>query len=270
MRIAFIGGGVMAEAIIRGLLEKQLVSPDSITASDINPERCQALAQKYNIITTADNKKALLSAENVILAVKPQALAEVLAELKGRLDPQQLVLSIVAGTTISTISRGVEHEAIVRAMPNMPAQIGQGISVWTAAEAVDEEKRKVAQSILAALGKEVYVPNEGYIDMATAVSGSGPAYVFLIIEALIDAAVHIGLPRSLAEELVLETVLGSAALAQSWRVHPAELRNMVTSPGGTTAEGLLELERGGLRAILDQAIKAAFEKAKRLGGETIR
>ena len=270
MKIAFIGGGVMAEAMIRGLLDKELAAPESIAASDINPERCQALEQKYNITTTADNQKALRSAENVILAVKPQALGEVLNELRGKLDPQQLALSIVAGATISAISRGLEHKSVVRAMPNMPAQIGQGISVWTSAEAVDEDKRKVAQSILAALGKEVYVPDEGYIDMATAVSGSGPAYVFLIIEALIDAAVHIGLPRSLAEELVLETVLGSAALAQSWRRHPAELRNMVTSPGGTTAEGLLELEKGGLRAMLDQAIKAGYEKARRLGGEATR
>jgi len=266
MKIAFIGGGVMAEAMIRSLVDKELAVPASITASDINPERCQALRQRYNIMTTSDNKSALQSAENVILAVKPQALGEVMDELRGKFDPQQLVLSIVAGAPVSTLSRGLAHETIVRAMPNMPAQIGQGISVWTAAEAVSEERRKVAQSILAALGKEVYVPDEGYIDMATAVSGSGPAYVFLIIEALIDAAVHIGLPRSLAEELVLETVLGSAALAQSWRRHPAELRNMVTSPGGTTAEGLLELEKGGLRAMLDQAIKAGYEKARRLGG----
>jgi pyrroline-5-carboxylate reductase len=270
MKIAFIGGGVMAEAMIHGLLDKKLVSPDSITASDINPERCKALKQMYRIVTTADNKKALQSAENAVLAVKPQALAEVLAELQGVPDTQQLILSIVAGATISTISRGLKHETIVRAMPNMPAQIGRGISVWTAAAAVNEDQRRSAQSILAALGKEVYVPNEGYLDMATAVSGSGPAYVFLIIEALIDAAVHIGLPRSLAEELVLETMLGSTALAQSWRRHPAELKNMVTSPGGTTAEGLLELEKGGLRAILNQAIKAGYEKARGLGGEDIR
>jgi len=260
----------MAEAMIRGLLDKKLATPDAITASDINPERCSTLSQKYNITTTADNKKALQSAENVILAVKPQALAEVLDELRGMLDPQQLVLSIVAGATISAISRGLEHGPVVRAMPNTPAQIGQGISVWTAASEVNEDNKKVAQSILGALGKEVYVPNERYIDMATAVSGSGPAYVFLVIEALIDGAVHIGLPRSLAEELVVETVLGSASLAQISERHPAELRNMVTSPGGTTAEGLLELEKGKLRAILSKAILAGYEKAMRLGGENTR
>ncbi len=270
MRIAFIGGGTMAEAMIRALLDKGLVAPESITASDINPERCKALGQKYSVATTDHNEKALQSAENVILAVKPQALGEVMDQLRGMPNPQQLVLSIVAGATITALSRGLDHVQVVRAMPNMPAQIGQGVSVWTAAEAVGEEQRKTAKSILATLGKEVYVPDEGYIDMATAVSGSGPAYLFLVVEAFIDAAVHIGLPRPLAEELVLETMLGSAALAQSWRRHPAELRNMVTSPGGTTADGLLELERGGLRAMLDQAIKAGYEKARRLGGETAR
>lgn len=260
----------MAEAIIRGLLDKKLAAPDSIIASDIDPERCTTLNQKYGVTTTADNERALQSAENVVLAVKPQVLAEVLDELRGMLNPEQLVLSIVAGGTISAISRGLEHRPTVRAMPNMPAQIGQGISVWTAAEGVNEDQRKVAKSILAALGKEVYVPNERYIDMATAVSGSGPAYIFLVIESLVDAAVHIGLPRSLAEELVTETVLGSAALAQSLGKHPAELRNMVTSPGGTTAEGLLEMEKGGLRAILGRAVVAAYEKARRLGGENAR
>jgi pyrroline-5-carboxylate reductase len=150
-------------------------------------------------------------------------------------------------------------------MPNMPSQIGEGITVWTATTEVDQKQKELAKSILSSLGEELYVNSEKYIDMATALSGSGPAYIFLIVEALIDAGVHIGLPRNIAEKLVLETTIGSTKTIKVMAKHPAELRNMVTSPGGTTAEGLLQLETGGLRSLLLQAVIAAYDKARSLG-----
>jgi len=267
MQIAFIGGGVMAEAIIRGILDKGLVEACDIVASDISTERLSYLKERYSIVTTSDNRSAVKKAEVIILAVKPVILSEVMGGLKGSLTPEQLVLSIVAGATVDKICQGLDHKKVIRAMPNMPAQIGEGITMWTATGEVKEDDREKARSILGALGKVVFAQDEKYVDMATAVSGSGPAYVFAIIEALTDAAVHIGLPHDLAEELVLQTISGSTHLAQKSGRHPARLRNQVTSPGGTTAEGLFQLEEGGLRALLARAIIAGYEKSKALGRE---
>lgn len=268
MRIGYIGGGVMAEAMIRGLLDKDMIKPKDVVVSDISRERRDILGTSYGISVVADNRSAVQKAEVVVMAVKPNVLVRVMGDLKGGLRSEQMVLSIVAGASISTISKGLDHKAVVRAMPNTPAQIGEGISVWTAAGEVDEAKRKQAGSILAALGTEIYMSEEKYVDMATAVSGSGPAYIFLVIESLIDAAVHIGLPRDVATDLVLQTSSGASHLAQKSDKHPAELRNMVTSPGGTTAEGLLRLEEGGLRALFTQAVSASYEKAKALGRDS--
>jgi pyrroline-5-carboxylate reductase len=265
MRISFIGGGVMGEAMIRGILDRGLAKVSDIVASDISEERRSYLKKKYGVATVSDNRSAAEKAEVIVLAVQPVSLPEVMRGLKGFLQPKQLVLSIVAGVAVASLCHGLDHKAVIRAMPNMPAQIGEGVSVWTAASEVKKEQKQKARSILSALGKEFFAPDERYVDMATAVSGSGPAYVFLIIESFIDAAVHLGLPRELAQELVLETVSGATHLAQKWGKHPAELRNLVTSPGGTTAEGLLQLEEGGLRALLAQAIIASYEKAKALG-----
>ena len=173
----------------------------------------------------------------------------------------------MAGATLESLHEGLGHSCLVRAMPNMPAQIGEGMTVWTATDEVNQKQKEMAQSILAAMGKEIYVSSEKYIDMATALSGSGPAYVFLIIEALVDAGVHIGLPRDMAEKLVVQTVLGSTRAVEVMGKHPAELKNMVTSPGGTTTEGLLQLETGGLRSLLLQAVIAAYNKAKSSGSQ---
>lgn len=265
MKIAFIGGGVMGEAMIKGILNKRLAMPRDIIVSDVSQERLSALSQGYGIRTSAASRQAVEGAEVVIIAVKPQNLAQLMPELEGRFAPGQLVLSIVAGAAISTIAKGLGHNSVVRAMPNTPAQIGEGITVWTASSEVSQSQKEKAQSILGALGREIYVPDEKYIDMATAVSGSGPAYILLVMEALIDAAEGIGLPREMAGELVLQTVLGAARLAQETGRHPKELRNMVTSPGGTTAEGIFELEQGGLKALIARAVNAAYEKAKELG-----
>ncbi|MDO9066790.1 MAG: pyrroline-5-carboxylate reductase [Chloroflexota bacterium] len=268
--ISFIGGGVMAEAMIQGLLAKGLVSADHVTASDPRKKRQEELHHLCGIRVTGDNVLAARAGEIVVFAVKPQVLGNVLQELKGALEPRQMVMSIVAGARIDTMRETLCHDAIVRVMPNTPAQIGQGISVWTATEGFSEERLDQARAILQALGKEIYMDDEKFLDMATAVSGTGPMYVFLVMEAMIDAAVHLGFPRHIAYELVAETMRGSIAYAIQSGKHPAELRNLVTSPGGTSAEALYQLEKGSLRTVLSKAVWAAYERSKYLGGSVGR
>ena len=266
MKIAFIGGGVMGEAMLSAILDKGLSLPQAISVSDVSQARCQHLGQKYGVAVMSNNRQAIEGSDVVVLAIKPQNLAEVMDELSGQLKSAQLVLSIIAGARINTLRLGLNHSRLVRVMPNTPAQIGEGISVWTATTGVTKEQKGWAASILGAMGKEIYVDDEKYIDMATAVSGSGPAYIFLFVESLVDAAVDIGLPRDMALELVLEMMLGSVHFMQKSGKEAAELRRMVTSPGGTTAEALLRLEKGGFSDLLKQAVNAAHDKAKRLGG----
>ncbi|MDO8751368.1 MAG: pyrroline-5-carboxylate reductase [Dehalococcoidia bacterium] len=265
MRVGFIGGGVMAEAMISGILARGVARTGDILASDVIPERRAFLSQKYGIQIAEENRAVLGNADIVVLAVKPQTLSAVFRDLKGQAQPSQTYLSIVAGATIDTLARGLEHAAIIRAMPNTPAQIGEGISAWTATPAVDAERLKQAKAILEALGDEVYFQDEKYLNMVTALSGSGPAYVFLFIEALIDAGVLIGLPRDMSRRLALQTVQGSARFMAKTGKHPGELRDMVSSPGGTTVEALLKLEEGKFRATIEKAVAAAYEKAVRLG-----
>jgi pyrroline-5-carboxylate reductase len=263
IRIAFIGGGAMGEAMIKCLLTKKVVVPQDMVVSDISPVRRKLLSKEYGVSALADNKKAVAKADLIVLAVKPQNLPQVMEEIKG-LSPKQLVLSIVAGATLSSLRQGLSHSSVVRAMPNMPAQIGEGMTIWTATAETEQKQKKLAQTVLGVLGKEIYVADEKYLGMATALSGSGPAYVFLFIEALVDAGVHIGLPRDMAQELVLQTILGSTRTVEKTGKHPADLRNTVTSPGGTTTEALLQLEKGGFRSLLLEAVAAAYKKAKRL------
>jgi pyrroline-5-carboxylate reductase len=264
--LSFIGSGVMAEAMISGILSEGLTAPDHMIASDPRQERGEELASRYGVKATTANREAVKAAQIVVLSVKPQALPTVLHELEGEVKPEGLVLSIVAGARIGVMAAGLDHQAIVRAMPNTPAQIGEGMSVWTATAAVSEEQRQQAQSILRALGEEIYLEEEEYLDMATALSGTGPAYVFLFMEAMIDAGVHLGFSRRIAQQLVLQTVRGSVDFARQSVAHPAELRNMVTSPGGTSAEALYQLEKGGFRTVLSRAIWAAYQKSQYLGG----
>ncbi len=265
MKIAFIGGGNMGEAMLVAALGEGLVEPEEIRVGDVSQPRLEHLEQKYGVAVTASNLEAVSGQDIVVLAVKPQNLAEVMAELGGKLKSGQLVLSIIAGVGIDTLSRGLKHRCIVRAMPNTPAQIGEGVSVWTATAEVGEEQRGLVGAILGAMGVDIYVDDEKYIDMATAVSGSGPAYFFLVVESLIDAAVEIGLPRDMARKLVLQTMLGSSRFIQASGKEPAELRKMVTSPGGTTAQALLYLEKGRFSQLLIEAVKAAHDKARQLG-----
>ena len=266
-RLAFVGGGAMAEAMISGLLQGSLLGPDQVRVSDPAEERRDHLHSTYAVRTSAVNRNVLAGAEMVVLAIKPQQLDTVIRELKGALKEEQLVLSVIAGVTIETLAMGLAHPAVVRAIPNTPAQVGAGVTAWIAADAVDALGRARAAALLGSFGRAVELDDEEYLDMATAVSGSGPAYVLLFLEALIDAGIHVGLPRHVARLLAAETLYGSALLARDGAMHPAALRNMVTSPGGTTAAGLAELEAGGLRAAVDQAVVAAYNRGAELGRE---
>jgi len=256
----------MVEAMLSAILSKGLTTAGSVSVSDTSQSRRWYLNQKYGVSVTGDNQTVASRSEIVVLAVKPQNLAEVMTELNGRLQPSQLVVSIIAGARINTLHSGLNHRRVVRVMPNTPAQIGEGVSVWTATAAVTEQQKCWAGSILGAMGKEVYVDDEKYIDMATAVSGSGPAYFFLFVESLVDAAQQIGLANNIAQELVLQTMLGAGHFLQKSGQPPAELRRKVTSPGGTTAEALNVFEQGHFAELVKQAVQAAYNKAMMLGG----
>ena len=265
-KVTFIGGGAMGEAIIGSLLGKGLLKPAQICVSEPVPARREQLHGTYGVTTETDNAHAVNGASIVVLAVKPQVLEAVLTDLKSNLPPSALVLSIMAGVKIGTLRDGLGHEKIVRSMPNTPAQVGQGMTVWTDTAAVSETDRARSQTILEAMGEAIYAAEEHYLDMATGLSGSGPGFVYLLLEALIDAGVHIGFSREQAQQMVLQTVAGSVELMREGGLHPADLRNRVTSPAGTTAAGTLVLERAGVRAALIEAVDAAYRRSRELGG----
>lgn len=264
-RIAFIGPGVMGEAMLSGLLARADVAPQDVVFSGPRADRLGELAERYRVGTTADNRAAAAAAEVVVLSVKPQSLPGVLEGLAGAIPPGALVLSIVAGARLADLGRRLGHASIVRAMPNTPAQIGQGITVWAATPEAGDGHREMARLMLACLGSEVFAEDEDYLDMATALSGTGPAYVYLFMEALVDAGVHLGFPRRIAEQLVVQTLKGSVAFYESSPSHLARLRNQVTSPAGTTASALYFLEKAGFRPALSRAVWAAYERSVQLG-----
>jgi pyrroline-5-carboxylate reductase len=265
--IATVGSGVMAEAMIAGLLRGSLVESDQIVASHPRRERRDQLAASYGIRVVPGNADAVDDADVVLLAIKPQMLARVGREIGPRLRRGQLVLSIIAGATTTALTGLLGHDQVVRAMPNTPARLGKGMTVWYATPDTSEEQRAQASTLLGALGQELEVDDERMVAMATAVSGTGPTYVFLVMEALIDAAVHLGFPRHVAHDLVIETLEGSTLFAKQSGLHPAELRNMVTSPGGTSAAALHELESGRLRTVLSEAVWAAYRRTVELGDQ---
>ena len=265
LHLAFIGAGAMGEAMISGLLSRHQLEPGNITASDKHRDRLHEVREKFQIHTSVDNRTAARKGEVVVLAVKPQVLPAVFGELKGHLKRRALVVSIVAGATIESISKGLGHRAIVRTMPNTPSQIGEGMTVWTATPEVTATQREQARAIVEALGHQLYADDENALDMATAISGTGPSYVFLLMEALIDAAVHLGFSRTDARKLVVQTIRGSAIFAERSTVHPAEMRNMVTSPAGTSADALYQLEKGAFRTVISKAVLAAYQRSVALG-----
>ena len=263
--IATIGSGVMAEAIIAGLLRGQLVDPGQVVASHPRPERRDQLSGQHGIRVVTDNVEAITGADIVILAIKPQMLGRVGREIGPHLRRGQLVISVLAGATTKALTGILGHDQVVRSMPNTPARLGKGMTVWYATPEATAEQRSEAAALLGALGAQLEVDDEKFVAMATAVSGTGPTYVFLVMEALIDAAVHLGFPRHVAHDLVIETLEGSTLFAKQSGMHPAELRNMVTSPGGTSAAALHELESGRLRTVLSEAVWAAYRRTVELG-----
>jgi pyrroline-5-carboxylate reductase len=265
MRVGIVGAGVMAEAIIAGLVADRAVEAGNLVASHPRRDRRDVLAERHGVRPVAANREALAGAEVVVVAVKPQMLGRVMRELRGELTADQVVVSIVAGATIRTLVDGLQHAAVVRAMPNTPSQIRRGISVWSASEACTARQRDLARGVLRALGDDREVADEAFVAMATALSGTGPTYLFSVMEALIDAGVHLGFPRELAHDLVVETLIGSAEFAQRSELHPAQLRNAVTSPGGTSAAAIYELEKGRIRTVLSDAVWAAYRRTLELG-----
>lgn len=268
--IAFLGGGIMAEAMIRAVLDRHVFAPSQVAVTGPRRERRAELAKQFGVTALASNAEAATGAEVVVLSVKPQVLPAVMKELHGQLRAEQLVISIVAGAPMKALEAGLAHPAIVRSMPNTPAQVGMGVTAWYPSPAVTEAQRERTKGILAALGEELMVEDESYLDMATALSGTGPTYVFLLMEALVDAGVHLGFSRRVAEELVLRTVEGSALFARKSGRHLAELRNMVTSPGGTSAAAIYQLEKGSLRTVLSKAVYAAYQRSSELGAAAER
>lgn len=262
---AIIGAGAMGEAIIGGLIRQNLTSINKIVASEPRESRRSELREKYGIQTTKNNLEAIENADVVVLAVKPQKVDKILSELHGHIPANAVIISIIAGASINSIAEGLNHAAVVRTMPNTPGQIGEGITVWYANTSVTEEQLELSKLMLKALGEEIQVEEEYYLDMATAISGTGPMYVFLFMEAMMDAGVHLGFSRHIAEKLVVETIRGSVDYYESQEVHVANLRNKVTSPGGTSAAALYYLEKAGFRTAISRAIWAAYERSQQLG-----
>jgi pyrroline-5-carboxylate reductase len=265
--IATVGSGVMAEAMIAGLLKGELVAPSQVVASHPRAERRDHLAREYSIRVVPGNVDAIGDADVVLFAIKPQMLGKVGREIGPHLRRGQLVLSVIAGATTAALTGTLGHDQVIRAMPNTPARLGKGMTVWYATPETTGEQRQQAAALLGALGAQLEVDDEKFVAMATAVSGTGPTYVFLVMEALIDAAVHLGFPRHVAHDLVIETLEGSTLFAKQSGMHPAELRNMVTSPGGTSAAALHELESGRLRTVLSEAVWAAYRRTVELGDQ---
>ena len=264
-KLALIGSGNMGCAMVGALLRQEEIPPEQITASDPFPEQRQAVATRYGVRTTGSNSEAVEGADILLLAVKPQVLSKVFSQLRGRIPENCLLFSIVAGTPIAALQKGFKHGPVIRAMPNTPAQISSGMTVWTDSKEVTEAQRQQARVILQSMGKELYVELEDSLNMATAVSGTGPTYAFLLAEGLVDAAVHLGFSRREARMIVLETLKGSVDFALQSDLHLAQLRNMVTSPGGTSAEAIYQLDKGGIRTILSKAVWAAYQKSQLLG-----
>ncbi len=265
MKLGLIGCGFMGEAMLSATIARGVVSPDDVAVAEINDERCSLINGKYRVRVSSDPAPVVEGAEVVVFAIKPQEFDAAAHVLHGRFRRDQTIVSIMAGVPIDKISRGLAHAAIARVMPNTPAAIGEGMSVWTATPEVDGPAREQVAAILGALGHEIHVDDEKYLDMATALSGSGPGFVYMLIEAFIDAGVHIGFKREVAERLALQTFIGSAKYAEATGKHPAQLRNEVTSPAGTTAAGLLALEVAGVRGAIIDAIEAAYRRSQELG-----
>lgn len=267
--IAVIGAGQMGEALIGGWLAAKTVPPDALFATDASSERRDMMKRRFGVRTGSDNRDAASWADVVVLAVKPQILDEVMKGLSSALAGK-LVLSIAAGVTIAHLAKLAPKGArVVRAMPNMPVLVRDGVSALSFGVGVTDKDQQLARRLFEAVGRAVVV-EERLMDAVTGLSGSGPAYVFLAIEALADGGVKMGLPRTVADLLAAQTVLGAARMVLDTGEHPAKLKDRVASPGGTTIAGLHRLEQGGLRATLMAAVEAAAKRSEELGREIKR
>jgi pyrroline-5-carboxylate reductase len=263
-RLSFIGGGNMAEAMVKGLLSKKIMTPEQIIISEPREDRAHFLTEKHQIRVIFDNQLAIQEGEIIILAVKPQVMREVLKEISGAVSTDKLIISIAAGIPISFIASFLgKDKRIVRAMPNAPAQIGMGAVALCKGGSSTKSDLQVAQKLFNTIGTSVII-SETHMDAVTGLSGSGPAYIFLIIEALTDGGVKMGLTRDIAQALVLQTIIGSAQLVLETGDHPSKLKDMVTSPGGTTISGLHVLEKKGVRGALMDAVVAATDRSREL------
>ncbi|HEY2992642.1 MAG TPA: pyrroline-5-carboxylate reductase [Methylomirabilota bacterium] len=264
-RVGFIGGGNMGEALIRGLVGANLVKPTLITATDVRPERTQQLAQQYGVTGHADNLRCVRDADVVILAVKPQIMGDVLREIAPAVERRHLLISIAAGVATATIRTALGKDArIIRVMPNTPALVLQGAAAVARGKGLEKDDLAIAQEIFGAVGR-VVVLDEELMDAVTGLSGSGPAYVAIVIESLADGGVKMGLDRVTAMTLATQTVLGSAQLLAETGMHPGALKDMVSSPGGTTIAGISALEEGGIRTTFIRAVERATQRSRELG-----
>ncbi len=264
IEIAFLGSGNMAEAIIKGLLDAGLYKPEALLASDPSEKRLTYLEQSYKIGTTHSNREAVRAGQSVVLGVKPNLVSAVLAEIRSELA-EKLLISVAAGVPLSRLASVLEREAqIIRAMPNAPAQVQAGATVLAPAKGVDEKHLKQALKIFDSVGK-TWVLEEHHLDAVTGLSGSGPAFAFMMMEALADGGVKEGLPRKIAIALAAQTVLGAAKMILETGEHPAQLKDFVASPGGTTISGLHRLEEAGCRAAFIGAVEAASQRSRKLG-----
>jgi pyrroline-5-carboxylate reductase len=260
-RLGIIGTGKMGSALIRGLTKAGLLAPDEIIASDINQKTLDQLKKEVGIQVTVDNTLVVKSSEMILLALKPDLIRPVLKEIRGTLSREHLVISIAAGVPIKTIEDVIGNECrVIRVMPNTPCLIGAGVSAYSPGRGATDKDRKDVRSLLEAVGMTVELP-EKQLDAVTGLSGSGPAFVFMVIEALSDGGVKMGLPRPVAMQLATQTVLGAARMVQETGKHPGELKDQVASPGGTTIAGIKALEQGGLKAALIEAVEAATRRS---------
>lgn len=264
-KLAVIGAGMMGSAIVKGIIRNKILTPQEICISDPDAEKINRLSSESGVSTAGSNEDAVKGADIVLIAVKPQFLEGALLTIRELIPTEAMVMTIVAGVPVSTYLHTLGIKRVVRIMPNTPAQVGEGVCGWYATEAVSSEQKAMAEKILTALGMQFEVKRESDLDLVTAVSGSGPAYVYLFIEAMTDAAVQMGLPRPLSQKIVLQTVIGSASYMKAAEKHPVILKNEVTSPGGTTAAALAVMEKDGLRTAVTEGMLACLAKTIELG-----
>lgn len=258
----------MAEALAGGMMAQGIIKASQICLTDTCQDRKQLMHDRWGVNIISTNAEAIENAEIIVFAVKPQVLVPVLSELRNAVPRDAMVLSVVAGAKIDQFIRLLNHDKVIRCMPNTPCLVGEGMTMWTCSEAVTERQQQQARAILGACGEEEQTADEGFLDIATAVSGSGPAYFFLMIEAMTDAGVQMGMSREVAQRMVMQTMLGSVKYAMDSGRCPSSLRHDITSPGGTTAAALRAAESGGYRAIMSDMMWAAHDRSVQLGAAT--